>query len=286
MDAHVAVLVLDTPIPGVVDQFGDFGDNVVTLIGHSKYPVVKYYVASDENTEEDVARTTAVLEDVAAKIARKIVKGVVLTGSRSDSFAQGVPWIDLLDKFIQTTLFATPGLPIVGLCFGHQILAKNLGCKVCRSATEIGWEAGTTTIALNKSILDIADSPFRTPLVVDDGKILDHINLVEFHRDTVYGMPPTSKNPLLLTTTFQNVGSTPKCSIQGFITESGPIKLLTFQGHPEFSTPQSLMMLDKMLERKAMDKAVYDRLAYNTKNLVNQGGIIGKVIEEFIESQN
>lgn len=284
----MAVLILDTPIPGVAETFGDFGDNVQSLLKGSKLNIVKYQVAFEITTpENDVAKVENcknVLATLAARIKDGVIKGVVLTGSRTDSFLENHPWIDPLDKFIQTTIFNTPNFPVVGLCFGHQVLSKNLGCKVSRNSSENGWEAGTTTISLNKSILDIPMSPFRAGLVTEDGKFLEHINLIEFHRDVVYGMPPTSTHSLLSTTSFQNLGSTAKCSIQGLITESGPVKILTFQGHPEFSTPESLKMLELMAQEQRIDKAVFERLAYNTKNLENQGYIMGKVIREFIES--
>ncbi|OBA17003.1 class I glutamine amidotransferase-like protein [Metschnikowia bicuspidata var. bicuspidata NRRL YB-4993] len=288
MEPHVAVLVLDTPIAGVAETFGDFGDNAISLLGRSKCGFVKYQVAFDvtmaDRAEQNAQGCQRMLSALSEGIRDGAIKGAILTGSRTDSFLENHPWIAPLDKFIQTTLFNTPNFPMVGLCFGHQILAKNLGCKVNRNSPENGWEAGTTTISLNKSILDIPGSPFRSALKTEDGKILQHINLVEFHRDIVYGMPPASTHSLLSGTSFQNLGSTAKCSIQGLITESGPIKVLTFQGHPEFTTAESLNLLELMAQEQKIDKGVFERLTYNTRNLENQGPIVGKVIQEFIES--
>lgn len=285
-EAHVAVLVVDTPIPGVAELFGDFGDNVIALLHDSPLPVRKYQVAYEVTGEdaEKQAHTDETLQAVARMISEKVVAGVVITGSRADSFAQGVGWIDLLDQFIRTTLYNTPEFPIVGVCFGHQILAKNLGCKVNRNLPEHGWEAGITTIALNKSILDIPKSPFRKTLTTENGSFLEHINLVEFHKDIVYGLPVTlgSSHSLLAKTTFQGLGSTAKCSIQGLITEEGPIKVLTFQGHPEFTTEQALRILEIDLEKGIMDKATFEKLTYKTKNLINQGNVIAKTILEFL----
>lgn len=286
MDPHVAVLVLDTPIVGVAAQFGDFGDNVIALLKGSPFPVRKYQIAyTIPGDDLDAAVAEKTLAQVALAIASGAVRGVVLTGSRSDSFATDIPWLTQLDRFIQEVLFSTPGFPMVGLCFGHQVLAKNLGCKVGRNTAENGWEAGIHTVALNKSILDIDNSPFRSALVTEEGKVLEHINLLQFHKDIVYSnAPPTSKHPLLANTTFQNVGCTPKCSIQGIVTESGPVKVLTFQGHPEFVTEQALVMLELLEKDGLMDTSTFERLTYKTKNLENQGKLIGQVISDFISS--
>ncbi|WPK26656.1 hypothetical protein PUMCH_004015 [Australozyma saopauloensis] len=284
METHVAVLVLDTPILGVAETFGDFGDNVCTLLQDLPFPLVKYQIAFDDYTSEaNIAQTDATLVQLARDIDSKVVRGVVLTGSRSDLFATDIPWLVLLDRFIQDVLLCRAGFPMVGICFGHQVLAKNLGCKVGRNTAENGWEAGIHTVALNKSIVDIELSPFRKALLTADGKLLEHINLVQFHMDVVYSNPPaTSTQPLLAATTFQNVGNTPKCSIQGLITELGPIKVLTFQGHPEFISDEALAMLKRLYDNGSMDKASYERLAYKTSNLENQGQLIGQVIRDFI----
>lgn len=313
MDPHVAVLVLDTPIEGIANHFGDFGDNVISLLKGSPFAVKKYQIAYDttaeaatssegpsgatdaKGSEASVAGESAqsdsaeqcvqTLAHVAQGIELGLIKGLVLTGSRSDSFATDIPWLNALDRFIQTTLFKRADFPTVGICFGHQVLAKNMGCKVGRNTAEHGWEAGIHTVALNKSILDIEKSPFRSALVTEDGKVLEHINILEFHKDVVYCNPPTEPKPALLAaTTFQNVGSTPKCSIQGLVTESGPVKLLTFQGHPEFVSEQALMMLERLEREKFMDTATFERAAYKTKNLENQGKLIGKVITEFLNT--
>lgn len=278
------MLVLDTPIPGIAEEYGDFGDNAVALLKDNPLPLVKYTIAFDLS-HPDLPLLEATFVRLTEGISSGVIKGVYLTGSRSDSFVEGNPWIDRLSQFIKATLFTKADFPIVGVCFGHQILAKNLGCKVGRNTAENGWECGTTTISLNHSIMSIDKSPFPEALQVGD-KQLEHINMVEFHRDIVYGLPPASNSKvptLASSTTFQSIGNTSKCSIQGLITESGPIKLLSFQGHPEFTTPQSLKMLVQKYENKEIDTAMFERLTYNTKNLINQGPIFAKMINTFFD---
>lgn len=287
MEPHIAVLVLDTPIESITDEFGDFGDNAVELLKASKVPLKKYQIAYDLADPLQQTVTDLNFSDLLDGIDQGLVKGLVLSGSRSDSFNNENPWIQLTDKFLKSIITNRPGFPMVGLCFGHQILAKNLGCKVNRNTTENGWECGITTIALNKSILSVEKSPFADTLETEDGNVLDHINLVEFHRDVVYGLPPTStSNSLLSQTNFQSIGSTNKCSIQGLVTESGPVKILTFQGHPEFSTPETLKLLQLTHEIGKIDKATFDRLSYKTNNLINHGTVVANVILKFLETHS
>lgn len=287
MEPHIAVLVLDTPIESIVDEFGDFGDNAMDLLKASKVPLKKYQIAYDLAHPLHQAVTDQNLAKVGEYLEQGLLRGIVLTGSRSDAFNNENPWIQLMDKFLKSIIANRPGFPLVGLCFGHQILAKNLGCKVSRNSVENGWECGITTIPLNKSIFSVEKSPFVDTLETEDGNVLEHINLVEFHRDVVYGLPPTSSsNSLLSQTNFQSIGSTNKCSIQGLITESGPIKILTFQGHPEFTTPETLKLLQLTHDIGKIDKATLDRLNYKTSNLINHGPVIAKVILKFFETHS
>lgn len=286
---HIAVLVCDTPISGITEKFGDFGDNIIELLqnaGNCQCPIVKYQVAfgSNENDsyEEDLKR---VYERLTNQIIGGFVQGIILSGSRSDSFAQDIPWIDKLNDFIKYA-FALESLPIVGICFGHQIIAKNLGCKVGRNSTENGWECGTTTINLNTDIMAIKNSPFLDVLKTDDsGFVIDHLNVVEFHQDIVYGLPPTAILEKKKTNVL-SIGSSNKCSIQGLITESGPLKILTFQGHPEFSTEEAKDFLKTSFEKGLINKKLFEKCTYNTSILNNQGSLLGKVIGNFITSFN
>lgn len=279
-DPEIAVLVCDTPIAGVTETYGDFGDNAVDLVagaGLHGYVLTKYQVAFEGDNQAYISGLETTYTTLRNKILAGTIKGVFLTGSRSDSFDNDNPWIARLDGFIHF-LFQLGNFPIVGVCFGHQILAKNLGCKVGRN--EAGWELGTTTIEINQEVRRVEQSPFVDVVAPD---VESHLNLVEFHRDAVHGLPP----PLTVEkwgTKFLNVGSTAKCPIQGLVTQSGPLKLLTFQGHPEFSTPQAHRFLDLDLEKKLYEVKQYEKASYNTRILNNQGPEVGKVIARFFSS--
>jgi GMP synthase-like glutamine amidotransferase len=52
---------------------------------------------------------------------------IVITGSRQN-VSQWEPWMDEVTELIKTTK-----TPLVGICFGHQIIAKALGGKVIKA---------------------------------------------------------------------------------------------------------------------------------------------------------
>lgn len=280
---HIAVLVLEPPNAELSPLFGDFGDASRELLvqgGTCQYPAVKYQAHyKDEGYREELV---AMYEGLKRNIGAGTVKGVFLTGSNADAFATGVLWIDLLNEFITQFLFKLENFPIVGICFGHQILAQALGSKVARNLPEVGREYGTSTIKLNDDIFAIKDTPFDV-LHDDNGNVILHLNLSEFHQDIVYDLPPPAKD---MSVKFESIGCTDKCAIQGLITETGPIKLLTFQGHPEFTKEFSLALLEYEFKNDHFLPLEYEKYKYHTEILNNQGNLVGKVIGKFFNTYN
>ena len=282
---HIAIIVTDTPIPGIYEKYGDFGDRSINLLesAECKTPTKKYQVCFEEKSDY-----TEALNDVFAELERNwnsgAIQAVLITGSRTDSFASHLPWVARLDKFLKEYVLdaGNTTIPTAGICFGHQIMAKMLGCKVGRNLPELGYELGITTVELNREIFEIERSPFLNLLVHENSNVFDHLNIVEFHQDIVYDLPPPGVCEAL-STSFKGIGSTAKCAIQGIVTANGNVKILTFQGHPEFTTPETLDMLQSDLDQNIITKNQFEKSVYATKLLNNQGVIIGKSIVEFFK---
>ena len=66
-------------------------------------------------------------------------EGWLITGSRHGAY-EDHPWIPPLEDFIRNAFAAR--VPMVGVCFGHQIIAQAMGGKVERHAG--GWAVGAT----------------------------------------------------------------------------------------------------------------------------------------------
>jgi len=133
-----------------------------------------------------------------------VVAHHLLTSEEHDSF-ENHPWIVKLVDFTKTVL-AQNRVRMIGVCFGHQIVARALEVKVGRSNR--GWEASVCKVDL-------------TP----KGKELfgrDQLMIHQMHRDIVYDYPPT----------VERLGTSPICEVQGMYTTK---RLITVQGHPEFN---------------------------------------------------
>ncbi len=96
----------------------------------------------------------------------------LVTGSRHGVY-DGLPWIEPLKAFLRACLAAR--VPVVGICFGHQILAEALGGRVEKS--DKGWGLGVQDYEL------VARPGWMTDLP-------DHFAVRALHQDQVVTLPP------------------------------------------------------------------------------------------------
>jgi len=175
---------------------------------------------------------------------------VILTGSASDSFSDE-PWIVELRKKI-TELLKTDQ-KILGICFGHQLIALCLGAQVGRS--EKGWGVGRQTYTCHQTVG-----------MQDWGG--DEISLLASHQDQVKTLPPGAQ--LLVSNEF--------CPIAGFQLKKN---VLCLQPHPEFIPQYSEYLLNK--RRQKLGENLYDR-ALKSLSLGHEGVRMAKFLVAFVEA--
>ncbi|KAJ5771809.1 hypothetical protein N7520_002338 [Penicillium odoratum] len=187
---RIAVLECDTPIQPVVDKLGNYGQIFERLLtnaaGSTVIEVSKWNVVGNPiypNPNE--------------------VDAFLLTGSKHDAFADD-SWILTLTEYVKD-IVQSHKKPVVGVCFGHQILARALGARVGRGEE---WEVSVDEITLT----DAGKEVF--------GK--DKLFLHHMHRDNVFETPDGCVN----------LGFSGPCPVQGLYM---PKRLISIQAHPEFN---------------------------------------------------
>jgi len=143
---------------------------------------------------------------------------VLLTGSKADAFSQE-PWVLMLKEKVQALLKTKKKL--IGVCFGHQLIALCLGAKVGRAPQ--GWGAGR--MQYQWLAPDLPQAQGR-----------EQVALLASHRDQVFDLPSGAK--LLATSDF--------CPVAAFAVDE---HVFCVQPHPEFVEDYSAFLLDK---RRAM----------------------------------
>jgi GMP synthase-like glutamine amidotransferase len=140
--------------------------------------------------------------------------GYVITGSRQSVY-DDLPWITELADFLAQAMAAE--VRIVGICFGHQLLAHFFGGLTEPAAT--GWVVGVheTRVLESQSWMQPACPEFA---------------LLSSHKDQVARLPEGA----------QTIASSDACPHAGFIIGE---RVMTLQGHPEFNKPYAAALMGK-----------------------------------------
>ncbi|KAK9077161.1 hypothetical protein SSX86_005497 [Deinandra increscens subsp. villosa] len=151
--------------------------------------------------------------------------GFVITGSCNDAHGNDA-WICKL--LVLLNKLDSLNKKVLGICFGHQILARSLGGKVARAAT--GWDIGVRTIHFSTSINTLANL-----------KLPARLSLIECHRDEVRELP--SKVEVL--------ASSDKTKVEMF--RYGD-HIMGVQGHPEYTKDILTHLIDRLLQRNYIEE--------------------------------
>jgi GMP synthase-like glutamine amidotransferase len=155
------------------------------------------------------------------------VDGIVITGSAAGVYDNHLGWMEPLRAFVRNA-YANK-TPMLGICFGHQIMADALGGDVRKS--EKGWGLGRHTYAVKS----------RPDFMHGAGEALA---VACSHQDQVIVAP--SEAEVILGSDF-----TPNA---GLLYRNGAA--LSFQPHPEFEDPYTLALAE--LRRGKAPDAVVD----------------------------
>ena len=71
---------------------------------------------------------------------------VLITGSRYSAY-ESTPWIAALVAYVRRILSGQTRVRLIGVCFGHQVIARALGASV--AASRDGWEASVCEVSLS-----------------------------------------------------------------------------------------------------------------------------------------
>ena len=134
----------------------------------------------------------------------EVFGGFIITGS-SFSVYEHHDWIENLKDLI--IKMDEMKVNLLGICFGHQIIANAFGCPVEENPE--GWEVSLSTIKLN----EIGQELFNRK----------QLRLHQMHKDIVTNVPED--------TGLKVTASNKKSEIQGLLKDE---HIITLQGHPEY----------------------------------------------------
>lgn len=172
---------------------------------------------------------------------------LLLTGSRADAFGDE-PWVQTLRRRVRQRLDA--GQRLLGVCFGHQLVAHCLGAPVARAPQ--GWGQG-------RMVYDWQGPAYAVP-----GGTLA---LYASHQDQVLALPPGATL----------LASSAHCPVAAYAIGQ---QVLCVQPHPEFDADYAAFLLDK--RRRLMGEALYqERLASLRQG--HDGALFARLMLRFVQ---
>ncbi len=194
----LAILETGKPPSPLIAQFGTYPEMFQELLGHG-FEVASYDVEAGA-LPADLADHDAYL----------------LTGSPAGVY-ENLPWLAPLSAFIR----AATRQKLIGICFGHQIMAEALGGHVEKSAK--GWGAGLHTYPITSHEPWMDDVPA--------------VSAPASHQDQVVLQPPHS----------DVIASSVFTPYAGLAWRDRPA--ISFQFHPEFSPAFAKALIEQRYDR-------------------------------------
>lgn len=185
---RLGILQAGTVPEEMADQYADYNQLFVDLLGKNEFDYRHWKVLNGEFPDST--------DDADAWL---------ITGSRHGAY-EAHDWIPPLEALIHQIYAANQ--PLVGICFGHQIIAQAMGGRVEKFSK--GWSVGRVEYTLDKSVF--GEGPAPTP---------DKTPLLAFHQDQVVKAPNTAIT----------VGRSDFCKHAALLYGN---RILTVQPHPEF----------------------------------------------------
>jgi len=176
---------------------------------------------------------------------------VLLTGSKADAFSDE-PWVQELRRRVTGLLQQRKKL--LGICFGHQLIAHCLGAQVGRAPN--GWGMGRMAY----------DWVGPAPLKPAAGNAT--LNLLASHQDQVLTLPAGA--------TLQ--ARSDFCPIAAY---SIADHVFCVQPHPEFVEAYSAYLLDKRRDRIGEERYAAARAALS---LPHDGLEVARYMQAFVEA--
>ena len=210
MTLHLGILQTDSVLEGLQERFGDYPEMFSEL-----------FTAEDPSiriTTYDVQQSLPTTMDCDAYL---------ITGCKLSVY-DDLPWIRELAEFVARAINAQK--KILGICFGHQLIAHFFGGLV--APAPVGWAVGVQTSTL-------VQKPFW---MGDEAQVPDQLHLVSSHKDQVQRLPEGA----------QVFASSDFCPVSGFTIGD---EVLTIQGHPELNTQYSKALMG--VRRELLGEKVY-----------------------------
>ncbi|KAK3900530.1 hypothetical protein C8A05DRAFT_45647 [Staphylotrichum tortipilum] len=262
MPLRLAILETDTPVPATHALYSGYLGVFTHLFTRAASPIplsavltlTGHHIVPDNDNDPAflIALPTAPAPSAAYPPLDE-VDAILVTGSKHNAFDDH-PWIEELVGYVRKAVEGGR-VKVLGVCFGHQIVARAMGVRVGRAE---GWEVSVTEARLTGRGREVFGGR-------------ETLQIQQMHRDQVFGLPPNA----------ELLASTDACANHGFLI---PERVITVQGHPEFTAAIMREILDLRHDTGLFPEELYRAgLARNGDH--HDGVLIAQAFLKFLLAQ-
>ncbi|EPJ50714.1 MAG: hypothetical protein OFPI_19530 [Osedax symbiont Rs2] len=231
----VGILEMGIPPEGYREKYGSYPDMFSQLLSKSDSQLsFKFFPILDGDIPGDPQQCDAWL----------------ITGSKYGVYEDHC-WIEPVSDLIRAAYSAD--IPMIGICFGHQLIAQALGGKVQKS--DKGWSLGVTEYQIHN----------KMPWITDDS---DRFAIQAYHQDQVIELPKDT----------QVVAASDFCPYAA-LNFNG--RAISFQGHPEFAAQYTKALLINRRGLKMLPRELSTQAIENIDKPIDQS-LVGTWICQFL----
>jgi GMP synthase-like glutamine amidotransferase len=160
MVLRLALLVCDTPVPAVVEAHGKYPEIYDAWLTASNvagvpYELTPFDVVNHPETYPNPDEFDGIILTGSGSLSLFRLSRLVLTRclSSAASAYSPLPWIQTLTQYTRDLASLQPRVKVIGICFGHQIVAQALGGQVVPN--DGLWEIGVSQVRLTSAGMDV-----------------------------------------------------------------------------------------------------------------------------------
>lgn len=233
----LGLLETDTLYPELLADYGSYGQMFARFFGELDRDLhYRFYQVQEGELPAQPGECDAFL----------------ITGSKAGVY-DSLPWIAPLQSWIRD--FHKRGAKIIGICFGHQILAHSLGGHAGKSPR--GWGLGLHSTDIASDHLALFRGKLSEP---------SQLRLLHSHQDQVERLPVGAE--LLASSDF--------CPCAAYRIDQ---RVMSFQGHPEFTPVYLQRLLQRRIEIFGRDS--YEQAVASLEQ-ANDSPCVGALLLDFI----
>tara|TARA_Y100001970_G_scaffold293825_1_gene443550 strand:+ start:3727 stop:4476 length:750 start_codon:yes stop_codon:yes gene_type:complete len=231
----IGILICGKPTKDFIEELGDYRKIYSDFLSSNNHNFIyNYYLCYDNQLpdENDILITDC----------------FIITGS-SHSVYENIEWIANLKELIRKLDINKRKL--IGICFGHQLIASALGCKVGKNPK--GWEVSRCRIELN----ELGKTILKKNSIIHNK---NYLYIQQMHKDIVMEINKLSGLEVFC---YNDI-----CNNQGMIKEN---HILTFQGHPEYFKDIIVKLLNQrrhIIENNIVDDGIKRSHLETDKNIL------------------